>query len=160
MVSWGRRLVHTEADDAQDAVQGSVGALQSLGGWTKDPAALRAFPYVERGPHTGPRVFTRAVLDRARRALRPARSGRRVLWTSSEKPCPDLAVGARRQPASSGCSPKAQLRLMRLTLCYQSFPETSQHGLTCLGLDCMDCSEDGVADAIRHCLEYSNRRRP
>ena len=73
MVRWGERLVHIEADDAGDAVQGSIEALRRLGDWTEDPGELRAFPYVEYGKHAGRRGFTRAVIDRAR--CHPGRTG-------------------------------------------------------------------------------------
>lgn len=45
----GRRLVHIEAQDARDAVHGSVEALQGLTEWTEDPSQLRAVPYTELG---------------------------------------------------------------------------------------------------------------
>ena len=67
VVRWGQRLVHIEADDARDAIQGSIEALRGLGDWTADPRELRAFPYVEMRKHAGPRDFTRAVIDRVRR---------------------------------------------------------------------------------------------
>ena len=67
VVRWDRRLVHIEADDARDAVRGSIEALRGLGDWTEDPDELTAFPYVEYGKHAGSRGFTRAVIDRARR---------------------------------------------------------------------------------------------
>ena len=31
VVRWGQRLVHIEADDAEDAVRGSIEALRGLG---------------------------------------------------------------------------------------------------------------------------------
>ena len=80
VVRWGQRLVHIEANDAEDAVQGSIEALRGMGDWPEDPAELRAFPYVESGEHKGPRDFTRAVIDRARRnpgPHRPRTRGRR-----------------------------------------------------------------------------------
>lgn len=67
VVQWGERLAHIEADDAEDAIQGSIEALRGLGDWTESPDELRAFPYTELGRHRGPRHFTRAVIDRARR---------------------------------------------------------------------------------------------
>ena len=67
VVRWGQRLVHIEANDARDAIQGSIEALRDLGDWTENPGELRAFPYTEMGKHQGPRDFTRAVIDRARR---------------------------------------------------------------------------------------------
>ncbi|MDD9981418.1 MAG: hypothetical protein OXU81_08700 [Gammaproteobacteria bacterium] len=73
VVAWGQRLVHIEADDAEDAVRGSIEALRGLGDWTQDPRELRAFPYVEYGKHAVPRSFTRAVIDRERRTHGPHR---------------------------------------------------------------------------------------
>ena len=73
VVAWGQRLVHIEADDAEDAVQGSIEALRALGDWTQDPLELSAFPYVEYGKHAGPHSFTRAVIDRQRRTQGPRR---------------------------------------------------------------------------------------
>lgn len=75
VVRWGPRLVHIEADGAEDAVQGSIEALRGLGDWTEDPDELRAFVYTELGKHGGPRDFTRAVIDRERRG-RPRPPGR------------------------------------------------------------------------------------
>ena len=43
VVRWDQRLVHIEADDARDAIQGSIEALRGLGDWTEDahrPAGL------------------------------------------------------------------------------------------------------------------------
>ena len=68
MVRWGRRLVHIEADDAADAVKGSVDALRGLGDWPQDPDALNAHAYVEHHAHSRPGDFTRAVIDRRQRA--------------------------------------------------------------------------------------------
>ena len=73
VVRWGRRLVHIKADDARDAVDGSIKALRGLGDWTEDPRELQAFPYTEMGKHKGRRDFTRAVIDRARRDRGPHR---------------------------------------------------------------------------------------
>ena len=67
VVRWGERLVHIEADDAEDAVQGSIEALRGLGDWPENSNELRAFPYIEMRKHRGRRGFTRAVIDRARR---------------------------------------------------------------------------------------------
>lgn len=67
VVQLGLHLVHTEADDARDAVPGSIEALRGLGDWTEDPRERRSFPYTEAGKHRGPRDFTRAVIDRDRR---------------------------------------------------------------------------------------------
>ena len=67
VVRWGQRLTHIEAQDATDAVQGSIDALRGLGDWTEDPSELAAFPYVEYRHHAQPMEFTRAVVDRARR---------------------------------------------------------------------------------------------
>ena len=67
VVKWGERLTHIEADSAEDAVQWSIDALRGLGDWTENPDELHAFRYVEYGKHAGPRSFTRAVIDRARR---------------------------------------------------------------------------------------------
>ena len=82
VVRWGQRLVHIEADDAGDAVQGSIEALRGLGDWPEAPGVLCAFPYIEMGKHAEPRSFTRAVIDRARRRRVPHRgdggSGRRA----------------------------------------------------------------------------------
>ena len=63
VAKWRERLVHIEADDAEDAAQGSVEALRGLG----DPGELSAFPYIEYRNHARPGDFTRAVIDRARR---------------------------------------------------------------------------------------------
>ena len=76
VVRWGRRLVHIEADDARDAVGGSIEALRGLGDWTEDPSELTAFPYAEYGKRAGSRGFTRAVIDRARRTPGPHRATR------------------------------------------------------------------------------------
>ena len=73
VVAWRQRLVHIEADDAGDAVQGSIKVLRGLGDWTEDPRELRAFPYTEMGKYRRPRDFTRAVIDRERRTRRPHR---------------------------------------------------------------------------------------
>ena len=64
VVRWGRRLVHIEADDAEDAIRGSIEALRGMGDWTEDPGELCAFLYVEYGKHAGKMEFTRAVIDR------------------------------------------------------------------------------------------------
>ena len=78
VVRWGQRLTHIEADNAEDAIHGSIDALRGLGDWTEDPGELSAFPYVEFGKHSIPRDFTRAVIDRKHRAKRnPGRSGAR-----------------------------------------------------------------------------------
>ena len=58
----GQRLVHIEARDARDAVEGSIKALRGLGDWTENPRELRAFPYTETGKHRGARDFTRRGL--------------------------------------------------------------------------------------------------
>ena len=83
VVAWGPRLVHIEADDAEDAVQGSIKALRGLGDWAENPRELRAFPYTEMGKHRGRRDFTRAVIDRERRTRGPHRraGGSRSLGT-------------------------------------------------------------------------------
>lgn len=73
VVRWGEHLVHIEANDAEDAVQGSIEALRGLGTGRRAPMELRACPYVEVGKHKGPRDFTRAVIDRARRHRGPHR---------------------------------------------------------------------------------------
>ena len=73
VVRWGQRLVHIEADDAADAVQGSIDALRGMGDWPQAPAELSAHPYVEHHAHSRPGDFTRAVIDRHRRG----RSARR-----------------------------------------------------------------------------------
>ena len=76
----GQRLVQIKADDAEDAVQGSIEALRGLGDWPEAPAELHACPYVELGKHRDPRDFTRAMIDRARRHAgphRPRTRGRR-----------------------------------------------------------------------------------
>ena len=70
VVRWGQRLTHIEADDAQDAIHGSIDTLRNMGDWTENPGELSAFPYVEMWKHTRPRDFTRAVIDRRRRATR------------------------------------------------------------------------------------------
>lgn len=75
VVRWGQRLVDIEADDAEDAVQGSIDALRGLGDWPEAPGELHAVPYVELGEHRGPRDFTRAVIDRKRRG-KPRPPGR------------------------------------------------------------------------------------
>ena len=69
----GWRLVHIEADDAEDAVQGSIEALRGLGDWTEGPGELCAFPYVEYGNHAGAMELARAVIDRERRPRGPHR---------------------------------------------------------------------------------------
>ena len=74
VVRWGQRLVHIEADDAEDAVLGSIEALRGLGDWPETPAELHAVPYVELRKHRGPRDFTRAVIERERRG-KPRPSG-------------------------------------------------------------------------------------
>ena len=77
VVRCGQRLVHIEADDAEDAVQGSVEALRHLGDWTENADELAAFPYVEYGKkHVKPMEFTRAVIDRKRRSSRRHREQR------------------------------------------------------------------------------------
>ena len=53
LVRWGQRLVHIEAGDAEDAVQGSIEALPGLGDWPEAPAELHAVPYVDHGKHRG-----------------------------------------------------------------------------------------------------------
>ena len=64
-VRWGRRMTHIEADDAEDAVQGSIDELRGMGDWTDDPSQLTAIAYTEyRGE---PGDFTRAVVERAGR---------------------------------------------------------------------------------------------
>ena len=68
VVRWGERLVHIEADDAADAVQGSIEALRGMGDWPEDPAELSAHAYVEHYKHSRRRDFTRAVIERHRRA--------------------------------------------------------------------------------------------
>ena len=68
VVQWRQRLVHIEADDAEDAIQGSIEALRVLGDWLEDRGALSAQPYVEHHKHRRPRDFTRAVIERHRRA--------------------------------------------------------------------------------------------
>ena len=73
VVRWGQRLVHIEADDAEDAVQGSIKALRGLGDWTEDAGQLSTFPYVDYRDHARPKDFTRAVIDRARRHFGPHR---------------------------------------------------------------------------------------
>ena len=70
MVQWDQRLVHIEADDAEDAVQGSIEALRGLGDWPEDPDALSAHPYVEHHKHRRARGL------HARRH-RPAPAGRK-----------------------------------------------------------------------------------
>ena len=70
VVRWGCRLTHIEADDAEDAVRGSIDALRGMGDWTEDSDELSAFPYVEFRKHTKPKDFTRAVIDRERRRKR------------------------------------------------------------------------------------------
>ena len=79
VVRWGQRLVHIEADDAEDAVLGSIEALRGLGDWTGDPDALAAVPYLEHHQHARPGDFTRAVIDRTRRhrGAHPGRRGER-----------------------------------------------------------------------------------
>lgn len=78
VVRWGQRLMHMEADDAEDAVQGSINALRRMGDWPEAPAELRACPCVELGKHRGPRDFTRAVIDRESRGnARPPERQRR-----------------------------------------------------------------------------------
>ena len=62
VVRWGRRLVHIEADDADDAVHGSIEALRGMGDWTENPGELEAFPYTGYGEHASPQEFTRAVI--------------------------------------------------------------------------------------------------
>ena len=76
VVRWGQRLVHIEADGAEDAVHGSIEALQGLGDWTGEPSELTAFPYIEYGKHAEPMEFTRAVIDRSRRSKNPQRRRR------------------------------------------------------------------------------------
>ena len=69
VVRWGQRLVHIKADDAaRYAVQGSIDALRGMGDWPQDPAELNAHAYVEHHKHSRRRDFTRAVIDRHRRA--------------------------------------------------------------------------------------------
>ena len=76
VVRWGQRLAHIEADDAEDAVRGSIEALMGMGDWREDPIELRAFLYTEYGKHARPREFTRAVIDRSRRSKIPQRRRR------------------------------------------------------------------------------------
>ena len=52
VVRWGQRMVHIEADNAEDVVQSFFKPLQGPGDWTEDPAALHGFPYVELGKHS------------------------------------------------------------------------------------------------------------
>ena len=78
VVRWGQRLTHIEADDADDAVRGSIEALRGLGDWTENPGELTAFPYVEYGKHAGAKGFTRAVIGRERRSPGPYRRRRRA----------------------------------------------------------------------------------
>ena len=59
VVQWGQRLVHTKADDPEDAVQGSIEALRGMGDWPEAAAKLRAFPYVVLGKPRDPRDFNR-----------------------------------------------------------------------------------------------------
>ena len=66
VVRWGHRLVHIEADCAEDAVKGSIEALRGMGDWTEDPTELRGFLYTEYRKYACPREFTRAVIDRSR----------------------------------------------------------------------------------------------
>ena len=68
VVRWGERLVHIEADHAADAVEGSIDALRGMGDWPETRAELSVHPYVEHHRHSRPRDFTRAVIDRHRRA--------------------------------------------------------------------------------------------
>ena len=68
VVQWGQRLVYIDADDAEDAVQGSIEALRGMGDWPEDPDALSAHPYVEHHKHRRARDFTHAVIERHRRA--------------------------------------------------------------------------------------------
>ena len=44
--------MHIEADDAADAVQGSIDALRGMGDWPEHPAELSAHAYVEHYKHT------------------------------------------------------------------------------------------------------------
>ena len=88
VVRWSRRLVHIEADDAEDAVQGFIEALRGMGDWTKEPGELSAFPYVEYRRHARPMEFARAAIDRGpvdgspeRRRMRVEIEHRRVPWT-------------------------------------------------------------------------------
>ncbi|MDD9981158.1 MAG: hypothetical protein OXU81_07335 [Gammaproteobacteria bacterium] len=64
---WDRRLVHLEADDAEDAIRGSIEALRGLGDRTESPHELRAFRTPRWGSTQGPRDFTRAVIEGHRR---------------------------------------------------------------------------------------------
>ena len=73
VVRWGQRLTHIEADDAEDAIHGSIDALRGMGDWTEDPVQLDAFPYVEYRKRARPREFTRAVIDRQQRVKRNPR---------------------------------------------------------------------------------------
>ena len=82
VVRWGQRLVHIEADNAADAVQGSIEALRGMGDWPQAPAELSAHAYVEHYKHSRRRDSTRAVIDRHRRG-RSARKGARRAGTSS-----------------------------------------------------------------------------
>ena len=82
VVRWGQRLVHIEADDAADAIEGSIDALRGMGDWPQDPAELSAHAYVEHYKHSRCRDFTRAVIDRRQRAG-SARKGARRAGTSS-----------------------------------------------------------------------------
>ena len=75
MARWGRRLVHIEADDAADAIQGSIDALRRMGDWPEDPAELSTHAYVEHHKHSQRRDFTRAVIDRHRRGGNAGRRG-------------------------------------------------------------------------------------
>lgn len=78
VVRWHQRLVHIEADNADDAIRGSVEALRGMGDWTGDAGELSAVPYIEYRGHARPKDFTRAVIDRAGRHRRPHRPRRRV----------------------------------------------------------------------------------
>ena len=65
----GPDVVHIEADDADEAVKGSVEALREIGAWTEDASELGALPYIEYHRHARLRDLSRAVIARARRHL-------------------------------------------------------------------------------------------
>ena len=74
VVRWGQRLVYIQADDATNAIEGSITALRGLGDWPEDPAELTAFPRDEYHTHSRPRDFTRAVISDRDRARKPSRT--------------------------------------------------------------------------------------
>ena len=94
VVRWRQRLVHIEADDAADAVQGSIDALRGMGDWPQAPAELSAHACVEHQAHSRRRDFTRAVIDRHRRggSTRKGARQRRHLKPVPPPPAPRLTA--------------------------------------------------------------------